>query len=229
MRWRARLLSYPADNPNKQLEQVSVMGRFVGLMLGWFVLCGAAHAQAQAQPTSIMLAAADASTTDGVLKPWPAPMRHLTIQLPGMSHHFDPPVDRHGNEIQGREFNEQNWGIGVQLERALTGDWSQWVSKTSFGVMKDSLDAMGAYAGHTWQKRVIDGDSYTADLGGGAFLFYRTLRFDGPHVLVPAALPVLSATHKAWGLGINVVAVPRVKLSGGTMPNVIYAQFTKSF
>ena len=202
------------------------MGRFVGLMLGWFVLCGAAHAQAL--PTSIMLAA-DASTTDGVLKPWPAPMRHLTIQLPGMSHHFDPPVDRHGNEIQDREFNEQNWGIGVQLERALTGNWSEWVSKTSFGVMKDSLNAMGAYAGHTWQKRVIDGDSYTADIGGGAFLFYRTLRFDGPHVLVPAALPVLSATHKAWGLGINVVAVPRVKLSGGTMPNVIYAQFTKSF
>lgn len=63
----------------------------------------------------------------------------------------------------------------------------------------------------------------------GAFLFYRTLSFDGPHQLVPAVLPVLSATRKAWGLGINVLAVPRVKLSGGTMPNVIYAQFTKAF
>jgi hypothetical protein len=203
------------------------MRRFVGLGLGWFVLCGAAHAQA---PTSIMPAAAtDAPAADAVSKPWSAPMRHLTIQLPGMSHHFDAPVDRRGNEIHDREFNEQNWGIGVQLERALTGDWSQWVSKTSFGVMKDSLNAMGAYAGHTWQKRVIDGDTYTADIGGGAFLFYRTLRFDGPHVLVPGVLPVLSVTHKTWGLGVNVVAVPRVKLSGGTMPNVIYAQFTKSF
>jgi hypothetical protein len=203
------------------------MRRFVGLVLGWFVLCGTAHAQA---PTSIMLAAAsDASATESGLKPWSAPMRHLTIQLPGMSHHFDAPVDSRGNEIQDREFNEQNWGIGVQLERNLTGDWSQWVSKTSFGVMKDSLNAMGAYAGHTWQKRVIDGDTYTADIGGGAFLFYRTLRFDGPHVLVPGVLPVLSVTHKGWGLGVNVVAVPRVKLSGGTMPNVIYAQFTKSF
>jgi hypothetical protein len=203
------------------------MRRVVGLVLGWFVLCGAAHAQA---PTSIMLAAAaDASPTDAVSKPWSAPMRHLTIQLPGMSHHFDPPVDSRGNEIQDRDFNEQNWGIGVQLERALTGDWSQWVSKTSFGVMKDSLNAMGAYAGHTWQKRVIDGDTYSADIGGGAFLFYRTLRFDGPHLLVPGVLPVLSVTHKTWGLGINLVAVPRIKLSGGTMPNVIYAQFTKSF
>jgi hypothetical protein len=204
------------------------MGRVVGCVLGWLALCGAA--QAQALPPSIMLAAAaDGAATDAVLKPWPSPMRHLTIQLPGMSHHFDPPVDKHGNEIPNREFNEQNWGIGIQLERSLTGDWTQWVSKTSFGVMKDSLNAMGAYAGHTWQKRLIDGETYTADVGGGAFLFYRTLRFDGPHVLVPGVLPVLSATHKGWGLGINVVAVPRVKLSGGTMPNVIYAQFTKSF
>jgi hypothetical protein len=200
----------------------------VGLVWGWLALCGVA--QAQALPASIMLtAAADASATGDGLKLWPEPVRHLTIQLPGMSHHFDPPVDKNGNVIQDREFNEQNWGIGVQLERPLSGDWTQWVSKTSFGVMKDSLNAMGAYAGHTWQKRVVDGDTFTADLGGGAFLFYRTLRFDGPHLLVPGVLPVLSVTHKSWGLGINVVAVPRVKVSGGTMPNVIYAQFTKSF
>jgi hypothetical protein len=204
------------------------MRRVVGWLLGWVALCGAAHAQPA--PASILLAAAaEAGATDADIKPWPEPTRHLTIQLPGMSHHFDPPVDKHGNEIPNREFNERNWGIGIQLERSLTGDWSEWVSKTSFGVMKDSLDAMGAYAGHTWQKRVIDGDTYSADVGGGAFLFYRTLRFDGPHLLVPGVLPVLSATHKKWGLGINLVAVPRVKLSGGTMPNVIYAQFTKSF
>jgi hypothetical protein len=204
------------------------MGRVIGSVLGWLALCGAAHAQAV--PSSIMLiAVADAAATDAPSKLWSDPVRHLTIQLPGMSHHFDPPVDKHGNELPNREFNERNWGIGIQLERPLTGDWSQWVSKTSFGVMKDSLNAMGAYAGHTWQKRVIDGDTYSADIGGGAFLFYRTLRFDGPHVLVPGVLPVLSATHKSWGLGINLVAVPRVKLSGGTMPNVLYAQFTKSF
>ena len=204
------------------------MVRAVALVLGWFAACGMAHAQAA--PTSIMQsAAADGPAPDEVTKPWPEPMRHLTIQLPGMSHHFDPPVDKHGNPIPGREFNEQNWGVGLQLERSLSGDWSEWVSKTSFGVMKDSLDAMGVYAGHTWQKRIVDGDTYSADIGGGVFLFYRTLRFDGPHELVAGVLPVLSATHKDWGLGVNVVAVPRVKYSGGTMPNVIYAQFTKSF
>jgi hypothetical protein len=226
-RSHARLRLHPADNLSKALEQGLFMGRIVGWLLGWTALCGVAHAQSV--PSSIMLiAVADVAVTDAP-KLWSDPVRHLTIQLPGMSHHFDPPVDKNGNPIPGREFNEQNWGVGLQLERPLTGDWSQWVSKTSFGVMKDSLNAMGAYAGHTWQKRVIDGDTYTADIGGGAFLFYRTLRFDGPHLLVPGVLPVLSATHKQWGLGINLVAVPRVKLSSGTMPNVLYAQFTKSF
>jgi hypothetical protein len=111
----------------------------------------------------------------------------------------------------------------------MTGDWDQWVTKASFGVMKDSLDAMGIYAGYTWQKRLVDSASYSVDLGGGAFLFYRTLQFDGPHLWVPAVLPVLSAEHKGLRLGINLVAVPRVQFSGGTMPGVIYLQFTKAF
>lgn len=205
------------------------MHRAVALFVVLFSLAlGLAPARAQG------LSAPDggappAAADDGVTKPWPSPARHLTIQLPGMSHHFDEPKDKHGRTMPGRKFNERNWGIGLQLESALTGDWQQWVAKTSFGVMRDSLDAMGAYAGHTWQKRVVDGTTFTVDLGGGGFLFYRTLRFDGPHRLVPGVLPVLSATHKGWRLGINVVAVPRCRVSGGTMPNVVYAQFTKAF
>jgi Antimicrobial peptide resistance and lipid A acylation protein PagP len=185
-----------------------------------------APAVAQGLPTG---EPATSPADDAEAHPWPSPVRHLTVQLPGMSHHFDPPLDKHGDPMQGRKFNEKNWGIGLQFERTLEGDWNEWITKTSFGVMKDSLDAMGAYAGHTWQKRVHDGDTFIADLGGGGFLFYRTLRFDGPHRWVPAVLPVLSVTHKPWQLGINLVAVPRCHVSGGTMPNVIYMQFTKAF
>lgn len=205
------------------------MVRAVMLVCGLMAACGAVCAQAE--PSIMITAAADSGANDArdaATPPWPEPVPKLTIQLPGMSHHFDPPVDEHGQEIPGREFNERNWGIGVQIERLLGGDWSGWVSKSSLGVMKDSLDAMGAYAGQTWQKRLLDGETYNVDLGGGVFVFYRTLQFDGPHQWVPGALPVLSVTHKAWGLGMNMVVVPRVKLSGGTLPNVIYAQFTKS-
>lgn len=186
-------------------------------------------------------AAAEASSPAGLPVPpdvaaneagppiWAQPSRHLTIQLPGMSHHFGQPTDRHGNVQSDRKFNEKNWGVGIQLERALSGDWQEWVTKTSFGVMKDSLDAMGLYAGHALQKRVVDGPGFTADVGGGAFLFYRTLRFDGPHLLIPAALPVLSAQHKDTQIGLNLLAIPPCKLNSGTVPGVIYVQFTKAF
>ena len=186
---------------------------------------------ARAQSTSpvVVPGARDANPDQAPLPLWLEPPRQLTVQLPGMSHHFDQPTDRHGHVISGRKFNEQNWGIGIQLERTLSGQWEHWVTKASFGLMKDSLDAMGLYAGYTWQKRVIDNDSYSADIGGGGFLFYRTLQFDGPHLLIPAVLPVLSAEHKGLRLGINIVAVPRCRFGGGTMPGVVYLQFTKAF
>jgi hypothetical protein len=191
-------------------------------------ICGVVHAETTSP--SIMLAAANLPPpTDAVANPWPSPAQQVTVQLPGMSHHFDDPVDEDGQTFRNRKYNERNWGLGVQLERNLQGEWQGWVGKTAFGVMKDSLNEMGGYAGHTWQKRLVETGRYTLDAGGGAFLFYRTLAFDGPHVLVPAVLPVLSATKKDWSLGFNLVAVPRVKLADGTMPGVIYAQFTKGY
>jgi len=86
---------------------------------------------------------AKAPAEPATLPQWLDPPRQWTIQLPGMSHHFDEPTDGHGNPVEGREFNEKNWGIGIQIERAMTGDWDQWVTKASFGLMSDSLDAMG--------------------------------------------------------------------------------------
>ena len=100
---------------------------------------------------------------------------------------------------------------------------------TAFWQLATYRDAYGLYAGHAWQKRLVDGAEYSVELGGGGFLFYRTLRFNGPHVLVPAVLPVLSVEHKATHFGVNVVVVPQCRVSGGTMPGVIYMQFTKAF
>jgi hypothetical protein len=204
------------------------MVRAVALVVGVVVALHALPAVAAPPPVNVF-SAANVNADDTVVNELPGPLRQLTIQLPGMSHHFTPPTDRHGHEMPGRKFNEQNWGIGIQLERALSDDWAQWVTKASLGVMKDSLNAMGAYGGYTLQKRVIDDGAMSVDLGGGGFVFYRTLQFDGPHLLVPALLPVLSAEHKGLRLGINVVAAPRCRVSGGTMPGVIYVQFTKAF
>jgi hypothetical protein len=198
--------------------------------LALVVLCFCCFAARGAAVSPVIVpTAVEVNADPAPLPKWLEPPRQLMIQLPGMSHHFDEPTDSHGQPIPGREFNERNWGIGIQIERAMTGDWDQWVTKASFGLMKDSLNAMGAYAGYTWQKRLVNKESYSIDLGGGAFLFYRTLQFDGPHQWVPAVLPVLSAEHKGLRLGVNLVAVPRVQFSGGTMPGVVYLQFTKAF
>jgi len=178
----------------------------VFVVLCWLSLV-AVHA-ASVSPV-IVPTAAEVESDNAVLPQWLNPPRQLTVQLPGMSHHFDEPVDKHGQPIKGREFNERNWGVGIQIERALSGDWEHWITKTSFGVMKDSLDAMGLYAGYTWQKRLLDNEAYSVDLGGGGFVFYRTLQFNGPHQWVPGVLPVLSAAHKGLSLGVNVVLVPR--------------------
>ena len=203
------------------------MLRVVALVV--LLSAGCAVRAAAVSPVIVPTAVDANADPEPPLPGWLEPPRQLMIQLPGMSHHFDEPTDSHGRPIPGREFNERNWGLGIQIERAMTGDWDRWVTKASFGVMKDSLDAMGIYAGYTWQKRLVNNASYSVDLGGGAFLFYRTLQFDGPHLWVPAVLPVLSAEHKGLRLGINLVAVPRVQFSGGTMPGVIYLQFTKAF
>lgn len=187
-------------------------------------LTGVAYAQTAASPSS-QVALPDMDQADPKMKAALEPSRHLTMQLPGMSHHFGKPKHRDGSLVVGRDYNERNWGVGVQLEDPLTGEWAGWSRKVSFGVMKDSLDTYGLYSGIVWQKQVVDTDSFAVDIGGGAFLFYRAVQFGEKRKLVPAPLPVASVLHKSTGIGANLVLVP----ANQTMPTVLYVQFTKSF
>jgi hypothetical protein len=158
------------------------------------------------------------------------PKRQVTLQLPGFSHHFQKPVHKDGSPVVGRDYNERNWGLGAQFEDPVkTEGWEQWVRKASFGLMKDSLDTWGPYAGVIWQRRVVNNESISADLGGGGFLFYRAVQFDGKRTVVPALLPVVSMVHKPTGLGANLVYVPTVHTKNGRMSSVMYLQFTKEF
>lgn len=143
----------------------------------------------------------------------------LTLLLPGMSHHFDAPED------SARRWNETHAGLGL----AWRSKWDEtgWYLKTAIGTMHDSVESWGAYGGVAWQYRMFDGASWLVDAGGGIFLFYRAVQFDGPHIWLPGALPVLSAEHRPTGLGLNVLYVPNVKFDAGEMPSVIYVQLTK--
>jgi hypothetical protein len=157
-------------------------------------------------------------------------VRRLNVQLPGLSHHFSKPTERNG--MEGRRYNEHHWGIGLEFEDpapTTPGDGRPWITRTSFGLIKDSLDAMGLYAGRTIQRRVLDKAAFSVDVGAGAFLFLRTMQFDGPHRLVPAVLPVISVSHKPTRLGVNAVLVPEFTIKGNKMPGVFFLQFTYGF
>src|SRR5262252_4794524 len=106
------------------------MLRAVVLAVLWWSFAVAVHAAAV---SPVIVPTVAEVESDPALPQWLDPPRQLTIQLPGMSHHFDEPVDKHGNQIKNREFNERNWGVGIQIERTLTGEWERWISKASFG------------------------------------------------------------------------------------------------
>jgi hypothetical protein len=145
----------------------------------------------------------------------------VAILLPGMSHHFQSPANT------TRKWNETHDGIG--LETRSKWNEADWYFKTAIGLMRDSVDSWGAYGGAVWQKRVFDGESWVVDAGGGVFLFYRALHFDGNRMWLPGALPVLSLEHKNTGIGLNILYVPHFKTDAGEMPAVLFAQLTKRF
>jgi len=142
----------------------------------------------------------------------------LAILLPGMSYHFQPPEDKN------RQWNETQWGLG--LETVSKWDEPGWYFKTAAGVMRDSVDSWGLYGGVIWQKRVFESASWAVDAGGGVFLFYRAVQFDGEHMWVPGVLPVLTLEHKNTGTGLNIVYVPSFTAD---IPAVLFAQITQRF
>lgn len=145
----------------------------------------------------------------------------VAILLPGMSHHFQPP------EEKNRKWNETHSGLGLET-RAKWGE-TGWYFKTAAGVMRDSVESWGAYGAAVWQKRVFDSAEWSVDAGGGVFLFYRALHFDGEHMWLPGALPVLSLEYKKTGTGLNILYVPHFKTDAGEMPAVLFAQLTQRF
>lgn len=169
-----------------------------------------------------LVAGAAQSTPAGEELRWDLTRRPaVALLLPGMSHHFQPP------ESAGRKWNETHAGLGLE-SRSKWGE-NGWYFKTAAGVMRDSVESWGAYGGAVWQKRVYDGESWAIDAGGGLFLFYRALHFDGEHVWLPGVLPVVSAEYKKTGTGLNVLYVPHFTTAAGEMPAVIFAQITQRF
>jgi hypothetical protein len=144
------------------------------------------------------------------------------VQLIGFSHHFDSP------ESPNRKWNEFNPGLGIERTTAMDGSFQGWRQRMMGGTLRDSLGEWGLYTGVVWQKRLLQGN-VEVDAGGGAFLLWRALKFDGPRKLFPAPMPVVSVRHVPSGIGVNFTAMPRFTTSQGTHHGYVFAQGTVNF
>ena len=162
---------------------------------------------------------AQPSLLEGTVAVGALPKTSWALQLPGVSHHFQPPT------TAGRTWNERNAALGLEFRQRH----ENYVLKYSIAYMRDSLDRDGVVGGLTWQKPLYLSSTWTVDAGAGAFLFYRAQTFTGPRQLFPGLLPVLSLQHEPTKLGLNVLFVPHFKVGNNEMPAVLFAQLSKSF
>lgn len=135
----------------------------------------------------------------------------------GVSRHMEQ------TEARGRVWNEQHPGFGIERRVADDEGWSR---RQTLGLMQDSRNFWGGYAGVATMRQWNFGKTAEVSLGAGAYVFYRSMSWSGKMGLVPGVLPTLSITLPSTRTGINVLYVPKIQAYGKSMPSVVYAQLT---
>jgi hypothetical protein len=113
----------------------------------------------------------------------------------------------HLEEKRGTDYNEENWGAGLQYDFNMTeGKWVPFVSASGF---KDSNENPSYYAGGGTMRRFSFGEkegAFHVDAGLVAFLMVRKDYKDGNPF--PGVLPVVSVGTDR--LALNVTYIPKV-------------------
>jgi len=122
---------------------------------------------------------------------------HLLVN--GKAIHIDPPA--------GTNYNEKNWGVGVQYDFEPTDP--EVVTFLNASGFVDSLKNPSYYVGGGMMRRYTPGilsDDFHVDLGGIAFLMTRE-GFRHGH-LFPGVLPAASIGTDA--VALNISFIPKV-------------------
>ncbi len=135
----------------------------------------------------------------------------------GLSHHF---VDTGASD---RQWNQSHPGVGLEYRARPDSDWS---GRWTLGVMRDSRNIPGGYAGGAYVRQFNRHGDFNASVGLGAYLFYRSQSWDGRMTVVPAILPTLSFGLFENRVGVNFLAIPKVKIAGKQSTPLVFAQFT---
>ena len=111
----------------------------------------------------------------------------------------------HINPQEGANYNEENWGAGLQYDFDQKGNWVSFVNASGF---LDSNENTSWYAGggSVYRIKLPSADSLHVELGAIAFVMHRKdFRNERPFFGV---LPVASVGSER--IAINVTYIPKV-------------------
>ena len=126
----------------------------------------------------------------------------FSLLVNGKAIHFNPPPNRN--------YNERNWGAGVQYDFDAIGQNKNWIPFATVSGFKDSFKHPSYYAGGGIARRFIPLSSYdTLHVDAGVVAFFMTredYRHNHPFF---GMLPVLSVGTQR--IAINMTYVPKVQ------------------
>ena len=141
----------------------------------------------------------------------------FSLLVNGKAIHINPP--------QGRNYNERNWGAGVQYDFDAIGQNKNWVPFATVSGFKDSFKHPSYYAGGGIVRRFVPLSSYdTLHVDTGVVAFFMTredYRHNHPFF---GMLPVLSVGTRR--VAINMTYVPKVQPK---MVSLVFIQLKITF
>lgn len=131
----------------------------------------------------------------------PADAGQLSLIVNGKAFHFDTP--------SGQNFNEENWGAGLQYDFDAIGENKNWVPFLTASGFKDSFENPSYYAGGGIMRRYrFNEASLPVNVDVGVIAFFMTREDFHDNQPFPGILPVLSLGTDR--VALNITYIPRV-------------------
>jgi hypothetical protein len=126
----------------------------------------------------------------------------LSLLVNGKAMHIAAPASKN--------YNERNWGAGVQYDFDAIGQNKNWIPFATASGFKDSFNQPSYYAGGGYTRRFIPLSSYdTLHVDAGFMAFFMTREdYKNNHPFF-GMLPVMSVGTKR--VAINMTYVPKVQ------------------
>ncbi len=147
------------------------------------------------------------------------------LQLGTLTHHFKE------TQAAGHKWQDVHPGLGLELKlaglplQAAASAASPWRTRYGAGVVKDSRDFWGGYAGLGITHHIADTPLGSLEGGLAAAAVYRSNSWSGDRDWSFGVLPMLTLVEPRSGIGLDLILKPRVG-SGQDKPATLILQFS---